>query len=234
MAEHSETTGRETVITALLDAALPMVAFEGWSNQLLVNAAADAGIDPGIALAACPRRGLDLALAFHRRGDMALKQWLESEDLGALRFRDRVAAAVKFRLESVREHREAVRKSTALFAVPVNAHHGSRALWETSDLIWNCLGDRSDDVNWYSKRTLLSAVLGASVLYWLGDSSEDLEATRLFIDRRIDDVMQIEKVKAKARGHPQFAYLMRGLDGLGRKIRPPSDRGAFPGWVSRG
>ena len=36
------------------------------------------------------------------------------------------------------------------------------------------LGDTSRDINWYTKRTSLSAVLSATALYWLGDESNPM------------------------------------------------------------
>ena len=47
----------------------------------------------------------------------------------------------------------------------------------------------------------------ASVLYWLGDHSEGRQDTRDFIDRRIDGVMQFEKIKASARKIPGVSML---------------------------
>ena len=85
--------------------------------------------------------------------------------------------------------REAVRRAAALFALPLYAADGARAVWHTADTIWTALGDTSDDINWYSKRATLSAVYGAVVLYWLGDDSQDHQASWEFLDRRIDDVM---------------------------------------------
>ena len=48
----------------LLDAALPHVAFDGWSEATFRAAAEDAGISMGVAKAACPRGAVDLADQF--------------------------------------------------------------------------------------------------------------------------------------------------------------------------
>jgi len=125
-----------------------------------------------------------------------------------MRFRDRIAFAVRLRLEQVADEKEAVRRAAAFFALPVNAAEGAAAVWKTADLIWTALGDTSDDLNWYSKRATLSAVYSATVLYWLGDDSDGHQATWEFLDRRIDDVMGIEKLKAKARETPVVKDLM--------------------------
>ena len=57
-------------------------------------------------------------------------------------------------------------------------------------------------MNWYSKRATLSAVISATVLFWLGDTSADHADTRGFIDRRIDGVMRFEGLKASLRKLP--------------------------------
>jgi ubiquinone biosynthesis protein COQ9 len=55
-----------TLTDRLLDAALPHVPFDGWSEATFRAAVADTGVDPALARAACPRGALDLAVAFHR------------------------------------------------------------------------------------------------------------------------------------------------------------------------
>jgi ubiquinone biosynthesis protein COQ9 len=204
----------------LLDAILPHVAFDGWSEAAFRAATAEAGIDPALARAACPRGAVDLAVAFHRRGDARMVQRLQAMDLSRLRFRERVAAAVRCRLE-VAEDREAVRRGAALFALPHLAPEGARLVWGTADAIWTALGDSSDDLNWYTKRATLAAVHAATVLYWLGDTSPDHTATWEFLDRRIADVMRIEEAKARLRAEPALARLMEVPARLARRVRPP-------------
>lgn len=206
----------------ILDAALMHVPFDGWSELTFRSAAADAGVPLQEARALFPRGAVDLALAFHHRGDRQLALTLEAEDLGALRFRDRVAQAVRFRLELVEPHKEAVRRGATLFALPVYAADGARALWETADTIWTALGDRSDDLNWYTKRATLSGVYSATLLYWLGDQSPDHAATWAFLDRRIEDVMRFESLKKQVRGNRLLAPLMAGPDWLAKQVRAPS------------
>lgn len=226
----TDTTGPDTGAAGrLLDAALAHVPFDGWSDATLRAAAEDAGISTALARALYPRGAVDLALAFHARGDAAMVARLEAEDLSGLRFRDRIATAVRYRLEAV-EDRELVRRGTTLFALPQHAADGARAIWGTADLIWTALGDTADDVNWYTKRATLSAVYGSTVLYWLGDDSTGSRGTWEFLDRRIDDVMQIEKFKADIRGNRVASAILAGPMALLGRIRPPASRASdLPG-----
>jgi len=211
----------------LLDAALAHVPFDGWSIATLEAAAKDCAVDRSQASALFPRGGLDLALAYHLRGDAAMAVALAARDLASLRMRDRVALAVRLRLEAV--DREAVRRGVTLLSLPHHAPEAARALWNTADAIWNALGDTSEDGNWYTKRAILSGVYSSTVLYWLGDSSPGYAATWEFLDRRVGDVMRIEKAKAEVRKSPVlsklFALPLAVLDGArkpgGADVRLP-------------
>ena len=203
----------------LLDAAMMHVPFDGWSPATFNAAIRESGLDPALARAVCPRGAVDLAVAYHRRGDAKMLEGLAQADLSQMRFRDRIAKAVRLRLEA--GDREAIRRGSTLFALPHHAPEGAGLIWETSDKIWTALGDTSDDVNWYSKRATLSGVYSATLLYWLGDASEGHQATWSFLDRRIDDVMQIEKLKAQVRESPTLSRLMAGPNWLLSHIKAP-------------
>ena len=215
----------------LLEAALSHVPFDGWSERSLRAAAADAGVDLALARALYPRGGVDLALAYHARGDAEMAARLGAMDLTSMRFRDRIATAVRTRLELA--DRELVRRGSTLFSLPQHAPDGARALWSTADRIWTVLGDSSQDLNWYTKRATLSAVYGATVLYWLGDDSPGHQATWDFLDRRIEGVMEFEKLKAKFRENPLGKALASGPMKIFETIRAPKLPDNLPGRFPR-
>ena len=123
--------------------------------------------------------------------------------------------------EEAVEDKEAVRRGTTLFALPTHAGDGAKLIWGTVDAIWSALGDTSEDVNWYTKRATLGTVYSATVLYWLGDNEPDNAATWEFLDRRIDNVMQIEKLKAQVKDSPTLSKLMAGPNWLLGQIKAP-------------
>lgn len=211
----------------LLAVALPHVPFDGWSDTTFRAAVADSGLGDALARAICPRGALDLAVAYHKAGDAAMQDRLAATDLTALRFRDRIGQAVLFRLEGADP--ELVRRGSALFALPRHAGEGAGLIWGTADAIWRALGDSSTDLNWYTKRATLSAVYGATVLFWLADTSDDKLATKDFLNRRIDNVMQFEKAKAALRDNPVGRALARGPLRLLGAIRAPRDTNDLPG-----
>ncbi|MEM8730601.1 MAG: COQ9 family protein [Pseudomonadota bacterium] len=222
------TTPYDDIKDKILDAAIIQVAFDGWSEATFRTAVADAGVDPTIARAVLPRGAVDLALAYHARGDQEMLAKLKTLDLAGMKIREKITAAVRARLET--GDREAVRRGVTLFALPQHAADGAKALWDTSDLIWDSIGDTSEDVNWYTKRATLSAVLSSTVLYWLGDDSPEDEKTWSFLDRRIENVMQIEKVKAQVNANPLLKPFLIAPNWLGKQIRAPMrrSRGDWP------
>ena len=130
-----------------------------------------------------------------------------------MKVREKIRKAVELRIVLASD-KEAVRRGVVLFSLPVYAFEGSRLIWDTSDLIWELIGDNSEDYNWYSKRTILSAVYGSTVLYWLGDNSEGSEETWHFLDRRIEDVMRFEKAKVQLKTNK----LANNFNGLTRNF----------------
>jgi ubiquinone biosynthesis protein COQ9 len=218
----------DQIKSQLVDAALIHVAFDGWTEATFVAAVQDIGIDPGLARAICPRGGVDLAIAYHQMGDQRMVERLETEDLTGMRFRDKIAAGVRFRLEAV-DDKEVVRRGTTLFALPAYAGDGAKLIWGTCDAIWTALGDGSEDVNWYTKRATLSAVYSATVLYWLGDESDGHQATWDFLDRRIDNVMQFEKFKADVQKNPLLKPLLAGPNLVADLLRKPGSTKDLPG-----
>lgn len=204
---------------AVMAAALPHVVFDGWTDRTLAAAVEDAAVDADLARLAFPRGGVDLALAYHKEKDAALAADLAAADLAGLRFRDRVAYAIMRRIELVAADREAVRRAASLFSLPPYAADGARAIWQTADTIWTALGDTERDLSWYSKRATLSAVYSSVLLYWLGDESAGFAHTRAFVARRIDNVMQIEGLKARVRDNPVTTAVMKGPEAIIARLR---------------
>lgn len=204
-------SARYGVQARLLAAIKPHVPFDGWSQRAFRMAVAEAGVDRAAADAVCPRGAVDLAVAYHREGDAEMVRRIHAADMGEMRFRDRIAAAVRFRLEVI-EDKELVRRGTTLFTLPMYAGESARLIWGTADRIWDTLGDTARDYNWYTKRATLAGVYSSTVLYWLGDDSQDNARTCAFLDRRVEDVMRIEKVKARAKDNRVLQPLVSGVE----------------------
>lgn len=204
----SKAIERQSQRDRLLEAALQHIPFEGWSRRALLDGAADIGIDAGTAKRLFPRGGDDLLAHLDVYADRRLVELTDQRAIDRLRMRERIARLVRTRLEILSPHREAVRRAIAARLLPSNALAAGTALWRSVDLIWAIAGDRADDASYYTKRGLLLAVWTSTFFHWLEDQSPGFEDSWAFLDRRIDNVMQI----GRARG--QIDGLLKNLERL--------------------
>ena len=178
----------------LIDAVLPHVPFDGWSDTAIELAGADLGLPPGRARLAFSDGPAAMVDAYIRRAD---DRMLAGLDLADLKIRDRIRTAVRTRFEQAATEREAVRRAVAILALPQNAALAARTLWRTADTIWRAAGDTATDYNHYTKRLILGGVYSATLMVWLADESENSTDTWAFLDRRIDGIMRFEKTKSR-------------------------------------
>ncbi|MGE5145731.1 MAG: COQ9 family protein [Candidatus Eiseniibacteriota bacterium] len=181
----------DAVRDTLLDATLAHVPFDGWTETAIEAGAKDAGVDRATAQRAFPSGALAMIEYFNARADRAMEAAMASQDPAPPRLRDRIALAVRLRLEANAPHREAIRRGLAYLALPQNAPVGAKCLYRTVDAIWYAAGDRATDFSFYTKRALLAGVYSATVLYWINDASEGFARTWAFLDRRIDEVLRV-------------------------------------------
>jgi ubiquinone biosynthesis protein COQ9 len=182
---------------ALLLAMLPNVPFDGWTRAGMRVAAERAGIDSTELSLLFPGGTRDVAAWFSNWADRQTLTALKKRHLGTMKIRERIASGVFARLEILLPHREAVRRSLSLFATPRNLPRGAKLLYDTVDTIWHAAGDRSTDFNFYTKRGLLAGVYATTTLYWLDDRTDDMEATKAFLDRRLAEVLAIPKLQER-------------------------------------
>lgn len=214
-------TRADTARLALLEAILPHATFDGWNEASLAAAAKDAGMSAGEVQLYLTGGVLDLIGFWSLELDRQAREAIGEADLASMKIRERVTFAVLKRLEAIGHDDEAARNARARLLLPDAAGLGAKLVWTTSDMIWRALGDPSTDFNFYTKRMTLSAVYTSSLSAWLADMSEDKEEAKAFLDRRIGNVMEFEKVKAKVRkatsGLPDPAGILAKLRyGLGR------------------
>ena len=191
----SQPPSREEQRDRLLEAALVHVPFDGWSRRSLFAGAADLGLEPGVARRLFPRAGDDMLVHVERWADRQMLARVGPLD--GLRVRERIAKLVRTRLEVLGPHREAMRRATAARLLPSNGLAACGSLWRTVDLMWSAAGDDARDASYYTKRSLLAAVWTGTFLYWLEDRSEGFADTWAFLERRIDNVMQIGQLRAR-------------------------------------
>ena len=197
MNEQGKGMDAEDCRDRILLATLPHVAFEGWSDRALNAGLADAGLLPEQGLLAFVGGPLEMIEHWTRYGDRRMLEAVRRLDAAAMRMRERIAAAVRLRIEVNAPYREAVRRTMSLLALPRNAPVAAKSMYATVDAIWYACNDTSTDLSFYTKRATLAAVYGTTVLCWLDDASEGFVDTWAFLDRRIDDVLRIPKLRGR-------------------------------------
>jgi ubiquinone biosynthesis protein COQ9 len=203
----------------LIQAILPDVPFDGWSQRALPGAARRANIPFEEATALFPRGAPDMVAAFSHWTDRQMLQRLETallqtpddEPLGLSR---RVALAIHLRFEVMLPWREAVRRGLSVLALPQNAPLGLRLLYDSVDAIWEGVGDHPTDFSYYTKRASLAAILAAATLYWLEDRSPNFEDTDGFVERRLGDLYRLTGIPRR------FAAVSNILPNPFRLFRP--------------
>jgi len=184
---------------AVLAAALPHAAFDGFSDGMLQKAGAEAGVSKAELARLFENGPISLVEFYSGWADGEMEKRLGATDLKIMKIRERIAAAVKTRLTILKPHKEAARRAAAFLSLPMHAALGAKLMYRTVDAMWRAAGDTSTDFNFYTKRGILAGVYGSTAMRWFNDTSADEKPTEEFLAARIDNVMQFEKFKAKAK-----------------------------------
>lgn len=206
MREIERSGERDAAIAAML----PHVPFQGWTQAALRLGLQAAGADSDDGPLLFPGGEHEMVEAFSDLADRRMEE--AAAGIAETRLTRRVRAVIALRFEQNRPHREAIRRALGLLSAPHHAPAAARITARTVDAIWHAAGDRSADFSWYTKRAILAAVYGATLLFWLADQSEDDEATLSFLDRRLAGVGAIGKARARA------SSALRGL--LPKRLAP--------------
>lgn len=196
MADYADMTLDELRI-ALAPEVANSAVFDGWSAKAVENAADMVGVDADVARLAYPGGAMDMIGAWIDSIDAAMAGHFTQEELAKLPIRERIRSLVQFRLDAIEGQEEALKRATAIMAMPQNVAASLKTGWRSADLMWRLAGDTATDYNHYTKRTILGGIYTATLAVFADDESEGKADTRDFLDRRIEGVMKFEKAKAK-------------------------------------
>lgn len=171
--------------------------FDGWTPEAVARAAETQGIDADVAALAFKGGAMAMIEAWIGHVDALMLAHFTPDKVKTMKIRERITALMRFRIEAVLPVKEAVRRAMAIMANPRNVAETTKISWRSADLMWRIAGDTATDYNHYTKRAILTGVYGSTLLAFMEDESEDHEETWAFLDRRIENVMQFEKTKAK-------------------------------------
>jgi len=167
----------------------------GFNEKTLLVSAKKCNISKGYLGRLFPEGITDLKNFFFKDIDDKMLKKIKKCDYSKLRVRDKIYNGVIIRLEILNKNKISVRR---ILASEIDKPYKViKNLWKTSDLIWISAGDNSTDYNYYTKRSLLSWVYITTFLCWLNDDNKNLSKTKIFLNKRIDEVLQFGKNSGK-------------------------------------
>jgi len=193
----------EELLNNVLDAALEEVFNHGWSMTAVTAAVQKLGYPAVTAgLVDSPDQ---LVMHHIKSSNKKLDAWMEAE-VAKLTYGGKRLPIFKFVRDCIVERlsmnipfMEAGLWTEAVARVcqsPSGVCQGVEAWQEVCDDIWWRAGDNSHDMNWYTKRLSLAAVMTSTDIFMIQDTSENYVETWKFLDRRLDDLKMIPQIKA--------------------------------------
>lgn len=186
----------------ILDAALKYVSTKGWTQEAIAQGAESINY-PGVAHGALfPGGAIELIHHFYSKCNRELidqlQQQLEKTDeTGEMIERpspkDFAIKAIQLRLEMIIPYKETWPQALAIMTLPQNVQTSLAQLLTLVDDICYCAGDRSVDIGWYTRRIGIATIYKMVELYLLQDSSLGHQKTWEFLERRMDEGMQIQE-----------------------------------------
>ena len=179
----------------LLEAALDLVAREGWEGYSPLALARETGSGLAEIVTQLGDRA-DIFAAMGRRADMAMID-VDVEDLAEMSVKERVFELMMRRFESLRPARPALQRLRRE-AAPEVWLEGLGNLRRAVKLVIDTAGLAAHG----PRRAVVAAALAAAYLrtarVWLDDESEDLAATLAALDKQLDRVADVLRSKPAA------------------------------------
>lgn len=166
-------------------------------------------VNPDIICCLFPNRPRDLIIYSHQMADAisqeAIEQKPEIKGVRAI-----IHYAIMARLHFLLPYRLAVKAMVYQMAQPQNLPLAGKLMAQSADIIWRLAGDKSHDLHYYTKRTLLIGVMNSTIPVYLNDTSENLADTAQFLANRLDNVVDIGKFLHKNLGDMNFVERFLG------------------------
>uniref|UniRef100_A0A3B4TE28 Ubiquinone biosynthesis protein n=1 Tax=Seriola dumerili TaxID=41447 RepID=A0A3B4TE28_SERDU len=187
----------EQLQARILTAALEFVPQHGWSMEAIAAGAETLGLSSASTGMFYNGAG-DLVLHFIAQCNSQLTEILAEQhkqvQLGQAepkKTADFLRDAVETRLRMYIPYIETWPQAMSILLLPHNIPDSLKHLSSLVDDIWYYAGDRSTDMNWYTKRAALTGIYNTTELVMVQDSSPDFQDTWNFLDNRIQDVVNM-------------------------------------------
>ncbi|XP_035013267.1 ubiquinone biosynthesis protein COQ9, mitochondrial isoform X2 [Hippoglossus stenolepis] len=215
----------------ILTAALEFVPLHGWSMEAIASGAETLGLSSASTGMFNNGSG-DLVLHFIAQCNSQLTEILAEQhkqvQLGQAepkKTADFLRDAVETRLRMHIPYIETWPQAMSILLLPHNIPDSLKHLSTLVDDIWYYAGDRSTDMNWYTKRAALTGIYNTTELVMVQDSSPDFQDTWNFLDNRIQDVVNMASTakqvqstgEAVVQGLMGAAVTLKNLTGMNQR-----------------
>ncbi|KAK6320318.1 hypothetical protein J4Q44_G00094250 [Coregonus suidteri] len=227
--ENYET--EEQLQARILNAALDFVPLHGWTVEAISAGAETLGLSA--ASSGMFQNGAgDLVLHFIAQSNTQLTEQLAEHhnqvQLGQAepkKTAEFLRDAVEIRLRMLTPYIDNWPQAMSIMFLPHNIADSLKHLSTLVDDIWYYAGDRSTDLNWYTKRAALTGIYNTTELVMVQDSSEDFQDTWNFLDNRIQDIVNMAGAakqvastgEAVVQGLMGAAVTLKNLTGLNQR-----------------
>uniref|UniRef100_H3AHD2 Ubiquinone biosynthesis protein n=1 Tax=Latimeria chalumnae TaxID=7897 RepID=H3AHD2_LATCH len=190
--ESREYESEEQLQTRILAAALEFVPKYGWTEEAIAEGAKGLDVSFSLtdmlaeALHRLPVCNYDIASVLSEIGVMlqgSMKRKKKTDQF--------LKDVVEARLRMLIPYLEKWPQAMGILLLPQNIPESLKLLTSLVDDIWYYAGDRSTDINWYTRRTVLAGIYNTTELVMLQDSSPDFEDTWKFLENRVNDTMNV-------------------------------------------
>ncbi len=181
---------------------IELLQFEPWTQQTLANAAKQAGLEDGYISVVYPGGIEEFTAEFVALCNEQAFASAQQNGFEKLRTTQKVEELIYQRIcayHSTLGNLAAVRKFAAYSTNPAHLPASLRNIYDFSSEVWYSLGDKSTDISYYTKRISLGSIYTKSMVYSLSDKSDNLLETKKFIQKSIDALMKINKLKQKVK-----------------------------------
>ncbi|CAL8262630.1 unnamed protein product [Merluccius merluccius] len=195
--QEEEYETEEQLQTRILTAALEFVPIHGWSMEAIAAGAETIGLSSA-STGMFDNGAGELILHFITQCNSQLMENLAEQhnqvQLGQAEKKktaEFLRDAVETRLRMHIPYIETWPQAMSILLLPHNIPDSLKHLSSLVDDIWYYAGDRSTDMNWYTKRAALTGIYNTTELVMIQDSSPDFMDTWTFLENRIQDVVNM-------------------------------------------
>ncbi|XP_054589430.2 ubiquinone biosynthesis protein COQ9, mitochondrial isoform X1 [Nothobranchius furzeri] len=240
--QDEEYETEEQLQARILTSALEFVPQHGWSMEAIAAGAEVLGLSSASAGMFSNGAG-DLVLHFIAQCNSKLTEVLAEQHnqvqqghAEPKKTAEFLRDAIETRLRMYIPYIETWPQAMSVLLLPHNIPDSLKHLSTMVDDIWYYAGDRSTDhpntirpassqMNWYTKRAVLTGIYNTTELVMLQDSSPDFQDTWTFLDNRIQDVVnmattakQVQSTgEAVVQGLVGAAVTLKNLTGLNQR-----------------